>query len=102
MNPWQVRPTGGALAVVTVEPQYPATGVEDGSVILYDLVDRQGQLTSVQILRDSESSTSAAVAAVHQWRFVPGRRAGTDTDSAAIVVVAFRHFGSTQSIAQPK
>lgn len=79
----------GALPVVTVEPQYAASA-GDGCVILYGLVGQQGQLTSVQILRGSESLTSAAVAAVHQWRFVPGRRAGTDSDSAAIVVMAFR------------
>jgi hypothetical protein len=90
----------GALPVVTVEPQYPATSVGDGSVILYDLVGRQGQLTSVQVMHDSEALTSAAVAAAHQWHFVPGRRAGTDTNSAVIVVVAFRYSGSTQSIPQ--
>jgi TonB family protein len=92
----------GAQPVVTVEPKYPASSAGDGSVILYDLVGRQGQLTSVQILRDSESLTSAAVAAVHQWSFVPGKRAGADADSAAIVVVAFRHSGSSQSIPQSK
>ena len=92
----------GALPVVTVEPQYPATSVGDGHVILYNLVGRQGQLTSVQVLRDSEPLTSAAVAAVHQWLFVPGRRAGTDADSAVIVVVAFRYTGSAQPIPQTK
>lgn len=88
----------GPLPVVTVEPPYPATGVGDGSVILYNLVGRQGQLTSLQVLSDSEPLTAAAVAAVHQWSFVPGRRAGTDTDSAAIVVVAFRRVESTPSV----
>jgi outer membrane biosynthesis protein TonB len=92
----------GAQPVATVEPKYPANAAGDGSVILYDLIGRQGQLTSVQILRDSESLTSAAVAAVHQWIFVPGRRAGADADSAAIVVVEFRHAGGTQSIQQTK
>ncbi len=92
----------GALPVVTVDPQYPATGGGNGSVILYGLVGRQGQLATVQILSDPESLSSAAVAAVHQWRFVPGRRAGADSDSAAIVVVAFRHFGSTPSIPKTK
>jgi outer membrane biosynthesis protein TonB len=92
----------GPLPVFTVEPQYPATGVRDGTVILYNVVGRQGQLTSVQVFGGSESLTSAAVAAVHQWHFVPGRRAGADTDSAEIVVVAFRYSGSTQSIPQTK
>jgi TonB family protein len=86
----------GALPIVTVEPQYPATSTGDGSVILYDLVGTQGQLTSLQVLRDSEPFTTAALTAVRQWRFRAGRRAGADTDSAAIVVVAFRYSGSTQ------
>jgi TonB family protein len=92
----------GPLPVATVEPQYAAASVGNGSVILYNLVGRQGQLTSVQVMSDSESLTSAAVAAVRQWRFIPGRRAGTDADSAAIVVVAFRHIESTSSIPPKK
>ena len=92
----------GALPIVTVEPQYPSTGAGDGSVILYDLVGQQGQLTSVRILRDAEPLTSAAVTAVQQWSFAPGRRAGEAADSAAIVVVAFRHSGGTQPFPQKK
>jgi Trypsin-like peptidase domain/Gram-negative bacterial TonB protein C-terminal len=92
----------GPLPIVTIEPQCPATGARDGTVILYSVVGRQGQLVSVQVLGDSQALTSPAVAAVHQWRFVPGRRAGADTDSGEIVVMAFRYSGSTQSIPQTK
>jgi outer membrane biosynthesis protein TonB len=56
----------------------------------------QGQLTSVQILRDSESLASAAVAAVRQWRFVPGKHGGAETDSPAIMVMVFRYSGEAQ------
>jgi len=91
-----------ALPIVTVEPQFPTTVMKDGSVILYNLVDAQGQLTYVQILRDSESLSSSAVAAVRQWRFVPGRRAGADSESADIVVVVFRHSGITGSVPQTR
>jgi len=91
-----------ALPIVAVAPQYPAASVGDGSVILYDLVGTQGQLTSVQVLRDAEPFTTAALTAVRQWHFVPGRRAGTDSDSAAIVVVAFRFSGSMHSFSQTK
>ncbi len=83
-----------ALPVVTIEPQFPAASVGEGSVILYELVNAQGQITSDHILRDSESFSSAAVAAVHGWRFAPGRRNGTDIDSAEIVVLIFRLSGS--------
>jgi TonB family protein len=91
-----------ALPLVAVAPQYPVASAGDGSVILYDLVGTQGQLTSVQVLRDAEPFTTAALTAVRQWHFVPGRRAGTDTDSAAIVVVAFRYSGSMHSFSQTK
>ena len=100
-EPLPGSPDRGALPVVTVEPQYPPAAVADGSVILYGLVGPQGQLASVQILRDSESLTPAAVAAVHEWRFAPGRRAGSDSDSAAIVVLAFRYTGSTHPVSVP-
>lgn len=86
----------GALAVATVEPQYPASVEADGNVILSGLVGAQGQITSVQVLRDSESLGSAAAAAVRQWRFVPGKHGGADTDSIAIVVMAFRYSGDAQ------
>jgi outer membrane biosynthesis protein TonB len=92
----------GALPAVTVEPQYPATSVGEDSVILYGLVEPQGQLTSVQIVCDSESLSSAAVSAVGDWRFVPGRRAGRDTDAAAIVVFAFRDLRSAHLMPQTK
>ncbi|HKM89791.1 MAG TPA: energy transducer TonB [Candidatus Acidoferrales bacterium] len=96
-EPLPSSPDRGALPVVTVEPQYPPAAVRDGSVILYGHVGPQGQLTSLQILRDSEPLTPAALAAVHEWRFSPGRRSGTASDSAAIVVLAFRYTGTTHS-----
>jgi TonB family protein len=91
-----------ALPIAAVAPQYPAASAGDGSVILYDLVGTQGQLTSVQVLQDAEPFTTAALTAMRQWHFVPGRRAGADTDSAAIVVVAFRYSGTMHSSAQTK
>ena len=80
----------GALPIATVEPRYPGAGDAEGSVILFDLVSPQGELDSVQVLNDLEPLTAATVAAAHQWRFVPGKRAGADSDSAAVVVFAFR------------
>jgi TonB family protein len=92
----------GPLPVFTVAPRYPATNIAGGSVILYDLVDRKGQSSSVQVLSGSESLTSGAVAAVNKWRFVPGKISGTDTQSAAIVVMEFRHVESTPPIPTKK
>jgi outer membrane biosynthesis protein TonB len=92
----------GPRPVFTVAPQSAATDVGDGTVILYDLVDRKGQSTSVKVLSGSESLASAAMAAMNQWRFVPGKRAGMDAESAAIVVMVFRHVESTPPIPPKK
>jgi hypothetical protein len=92
----------GPLPVFTVEPQYGATSVEDGSVILYDRIDRKGQSVSMQVLSGPDSLASAAIAAVNQWRFIPGKRDGVDAESEAIVVMVFRHLESTPSIPPKK
>jgi Trypsin-like peptidase domain/Gram-negative bacterial TonB protein C-terminal len=81
----------GALPVTTVEPKYPPNTVAEDSVILYDLVDQQGQITSTHVMRDVEPLTAATLAASQQWHFVPGKRAGANADSAVALVVTFRH-----------
>ena len=79
-----------ALPVFTLEPEYPPTSIGEGSVILNEIVDRQGQVTSMHVVRDLESLTAPTVAAVTQWKFASGRRAGENAPSDVIVVVTFR------------
>lgn len=90
-------PERGAIPVVTIEPRFPLTvpPLRDGNAILSGFVGPQGRLASLEVLQDSESLAPAAKAAVEKWRFVPGRRAGTDSDSVAIVVIVFRYSGTT-------
>jgi outer membrane biosynthesis protein TonB len=83
-----------ALPVVTSEPKFPATATRDGVAILSGLVGSQGQLASLETLQDSESLAPASKSAIEKWRFVPGRRAGSDSESRAIVVVVFRYSGN--------
>jgi hypothetical protein len=90
-EPSAVWPDRAALPVVTVDPLFPDTTERDSGVILYDVVAGDGQLSSVKVLSQSESLASDAVAALRQWHFVPGMRAGMETDSAGIVVMDFRH-----------
>lgn len=95
----------GALPIDTVEPEYAGAGDVEGSVILYDLVSPQGDVTSVQVLRGLEQLTSTTVAAARQLRFVPGKRIGTASDSAAVVVFTFRrsiHTAPTHAVHQPQ
>jgi hypothetical protein len=83
----------GALPVVTVEPQNLSNNGAEASVILFDRIDRQGEVTSTQIFQDLPPLTPLAVTAARQWRFVPGKHAAAATDSAAVVVFTFRHAG---------
>ena len=80
-----------ALPISTIEPDYPLKTVAEPSVVLYNLINQQGELTSTQVLRDVEPFTSATLAAIQKWQFVPGKEAGAKTDSAMVVVVTFRH-----------
>jgi outer membrane biosynthesis protein TonB len=79
----------GALPRITVEPAYPPETEAHGGVILSADVGEQGQLDSVKVLRGLDPLTPVAVAAVHQWHFAPGRRAGVNVSSPAIIVFTF-------------
>lgn len=92
------RPTGplpnaansAALPVTTIQPSYPPNSLAEGSVILYGLVDAQGQITSLSALHSVPSLTTPAENAVRQWQFASGLRDGTPAESAVIVVTTFR------------
>jgi outer membrane biosynthesis protein TonB len=96
-EPLPNAPERGPLPVVTREPQFPAPSAQDGSVILNLRIAQDGQVRSVQALRDADSLAAAATAEVQLWSFVPGKRERAAADSAAIVVVVFRHAGNSPS-----
>jgi hypothetical protein len=80
----------GALPLYTLEPEYPVNSVGEGSVVLNEMVDREGRATSIHVVRDLASLTSPTVSAVQQWKFAPGRHEGEAVESGVIVVVTFR------------
>ena len=82
-------PDRSALPVVTVEPEYPSEANTQSSVILFASIDDHGQLDSVKVLRGLEPFTSAAIAALHQWRFTPAKHLGANIASPVIVVFTF-------------
>lgn len=84
----------GALPVFTVEPSYPAGSIAEGSVIVGGLVDPDGQLSSVSIIRDVASLAGSAEDVMRQWQFAPALRNGEKTKSAVIVVTTFRRPAS--------
>lgn len=101
-EPATVWPDRGPLPVVTVEPKLPSTTEQDSGVILYDSVAADGHLNSVKVLTESEALVSGALTALRQWQFIPGKRAGNDSDSAGVVVMVFRGGGSTSPTDQAK
>jgi TonB family protein len=90
----------GALPIFTVEPRSSAVTEGEGGVILYDVVAADGHLSSVKVLGESQSNASASVAALQQWRFIPGRRDGANSDSAGLVVMAIRRDANTTNTGQ--
>jgi TonB family protein len=79
----------------TPEPESSQTKLAEGSVILCEQVNSQGQVDSIEVVRSQESLTAATVAAARQWRFAPGRRGGADSDSEVVVVVTFRRSATS-------
>ena len=82
---------GAAHPLTTVEPTYAAASSAEGSVILYESIGSDGQIASVQVVQELEPLTAATVAAARQWKFASAKQSGAAIDSAAIVVVTFRH-----------
>ena len=86
--------TTAPMAVTTAEPEYPiANGSRsepDGSVVLYETIDREGSVANVETLSGAEPLRSVALAAANQWKFAPAKRSGQAIESVAIIVVIFR------------
>ena len=63
----------------------------EGSVWMELVVTRNGQVEQVRVVRslDPGGLDNQAVAAVRQWRFEPGRLAGTPVDVQVTVVMDF-------------
>ena len=69
---------GGAITAPAllsrVAPEYPSIAVNakvQGIVILEAIVDREGRVEDVKVLRSVTLLDAAAIAAVRQWRYSP-------------------------------
>jgi protein TonB len=69
---------GGAITAPAllsrIAPEYPSIAVHakvQGIVILEAIVDRQGRVENVKVLRSVPLLDAAAIAAVRQWRYSP-------------------------------
>ena len=92
-----IRVGGGQLKepalVHRVEPVYPALAVAShmqGVVILEAIVDEEGRVESVRVLRSQGVFDAAALEAVRQWRYSPVLLNGHPEKFILTVVVSFR------------
>jgi len=95
---------GGELEVPAllkrVGPEYPELAMRaqiEGVVILEAIVDRQGRVEDVQILRSIPLLDNAAKAAVRQWRYSPLLLNGKAERFVVTVTVSFRLKRDTAS-----
>jgi TonB family protein len=92
------RPKGdlsGPLPIHTVDPRYPPETMDEhieGEVVLYAIIRKDGSVDSIQVVRSLDPRLDkAAIAALAQWRFRPGSRAGEPVDLEAVVHVRFEY-----------
>jgi len=78
--------------IVDVAPQYPSLAQAarvEGVVILEAVIDADGSVTSVKVLRSIPLLDDAAVKAVRAWRFTPARLNGQAVPVVMTVTVNF-------------
>ena len=81
------------IAGAGVPPVYPPLAVRakvQGVVILEAVVDRQGRVEEVKVLRSIPLLDAAAIAAVRQWRYSPLLLNGQPERFVLTVTVSFR------------
>jgi TonB family protein len=82
-----------ARKVADVRPQYPPSASQrgiEGIVAAEAVIDEQGLVTGVQVIRPSDELLDAAVVeAVRQWQYVPTTLNGVPTRSVLTVTVEF-------------
>jgi protein TonB len=80
------------LKIVDVAPQYPPLAQaahREGVVILEAVIDADGSVTSVKVLRSIPLLDDAAVKAVQAWRFTPAKLNGQAVPVVMTVTVNF-------------
>jgi protein TonB len=75
------------------KPQYPSVALSErrtGLVILKVIIDADGRVTDVNVVRGEEPFTKAAVAAVKKWRYEPARYNGSAISVYRIIQIPFK------------
>jgi protein TonB len=82
-----------------VAPVYPDIAVRakvEGVVILEAIVDQEGRIEDVRVLRSMPLLDRAALEAVRQWQYSPLRLNGKPERFVLTVVVSFRLSDRTE------
>ena len=94
-----VRPSAGIRPprkIVHVDPVYPRVAQQahiEGTVILETVIDVDGRVTSVRVLRSIPMLDQAAIDAVRGWTFTPTMLNGAPVQVALTVTVQFALSG---------
>lgn len=99
---WADVPERGAEPLNAPAADASLTKLGEGSVILCEQVDAQGQVRAIEAVRGVKSLTAATIAAAREWHFAPGRQGGVDRDSEVVVVVTYRRAASVAPMARTK
>ncbi len=99
---WADAAERGAEPLKIPEADSSLTRLGEGSVILCEQIDAQGQVRAVEVVSGQESLATATVAAARQWRFAPGRQGGADRDSEVVVVVTYRRSATAVPVTKAK
>jgi protein TonB len=88
-------PTGdqGPIPLQITQPRYPREAFEreiQGTVELELLIDTNGRVSKVRVVRSIPELDGAAIACVREWRFRPAQRAGQPVATLASAPVTFR------------
>ena len=94
-RPQRFRVSSGVMAGLMthrVDPVYPREAKKKhikGDVILRVLVDKQGQVVDVAVIKGDPMFTEAAMDAVKQWRFKPYLLNGEPIEVESTALVSF-------------
>jgi protein TonB len=85
-----------AQLISRVEPRYPPLAVQtrtEGEVRLHAIINRDGRITSLDVISGHPLLVKAALDAVRQWRYRPMMLNGEPVEVETSITVIFRLHG---------
>lgn len=90
----------GPTPIVKVDPKYPPKLIREhvqGEVVLYAIIRKNGSVDGIRVMRSLDPQLDRdAEAALAQWKFRPGSRAGVPVDIEAVVHIPFNYQAPSQ------